>query len=116
MSGPSENCVKVANPSLGSVDLVKEVQSSEKSALIEPPTPKHISEIVTDLPMEIHYGIRCRGCKKWPIEGKRFQCSKCFGFGVNYSICEACQIKGIRPKTCKAEHAMERSYMYSPGT
>ena len=34
----------------------------------------------------IHLGVKCDGCKMYPIIGKRYKCNKCF----NFDFCEKC--------------------------
>ena len=49
---------------------------------------------------EVHYGVRCDGCRMEPIRGERYKCDTCY----NYDHCRQC----VSTKRHKANHSMSR--------
>jgi len=47
------------------------------------------SEAATSEPA-VHAGVRCDGCRAFPIVGNRYKCSVC----PDYDLCDACEAKG----------------------
>ena len=59
----------------------------------------------------LHIGIRCDGCGKKPIQGKRFNCQTC----ISKDYCEDCKVEGKRSWPCRLEHKLVCFYMYTTG-